>query len=162
MYVAYISPRGGHSHITVRRIRVNKNVENGSDFEYIASSTFFKIRGHFLALSTFRGLFSNHSFRHKGSNFLGINRPVKRRLFSCNPSELIRELISSSHINAKANASRKCICGVCLILAYWTRETCVWDYWPSLVPGLVPTLNISRIPADERSCKSHGIGHGLK
>ncbi len=44
----------GHSNIEELRIRVNKNVEKGSDFGHWGSTTF---RGRFLSITTFRGRF---------------------------------------------------------------------------------------------------------
>ena len=46
--------RGGHFHIMELRIRVNKNVEKGSDFCHRASSTFLEIRGQFSTTLTLR------------------------------------------------------------------------------------------------------------
>ena len=59
--------RGGHSHIMELRIRVNKNVEKGSDFCHRASSTFLEIRGQFSTTSTLRVSILNNEHRHLGS-----------------------------------------------------------------------------------------------
>ena len=61
--------RGGHFHIMELRIRVNKNVEKGSDFCHRASSTFLEIRGQFSTTSTLRVSILNNEHRHLGSYF---------------------------------------------------------------------------------------------
>ena len=65
--------RGGHFHIMELRIRVNKNVEKGSDFCHRASSTFLEIRGQFSTTSTLRVSILNNEHRHLGSYF----RPIR-------------------------------------------------------------------------------------
>ena len=55
------------------RIRVNKNVEKGSDFCHRASSTFLEIRGQFSTTSTLRVSILNNEHRHLGSYF----RPIR-------------------------------------------------------------------------------------
>ena len=55
------------------RIRVNKNVEKGSDFCHRASSTFLEIRGQFFTTSTLRVSILNNEHRHLGSYF----RPIR-------------------------------------------------------------------------------------
>ena len=74
----YLQARGGHFHIMELRIRVNKNVEKGSDFCHRASST---LRGQFSTTSTlrvsilnlrtspFRVLFSAHQMLLQISRF---------------------------------------------------------------------------------------------
>ena len=64
---------GGHFHIMELRIRVNKNVEKGSDFCHRASSTFLEIRGQFSTTSTLRVSILNNEHRHLGSYF----RPIR-------------------------------------------------------------------------------------
>ena len=66
-------PRGGHFHIMELRIRVNKNVQKGSDFCHRASSTFLEIRGQFSTTSTLRVSILNNEHRHLGSYF----RPIR-------------------------------------------------------------------------------------
>ena len=68
-----IKPRGGHFHIMELCIRVNKNVEKGSDFCHRASSTFLEIRGQFSTTSTLRVSILNNEHRHLGSYF----RPIR-------------------------------------------------------------------------------------
>ena len=70
---ATITSRGGHFHIMELRIRVNKNVEKGSDFCHRASSTFLEIRGQFSTTSTLRVSILNNEHRHLGSYF----RPIR-------------------------------------------------------------------------------------
>ena len=65
--------RGGHFHIMELRIRVNKNVEKGSDFCHRVSSTFLEIRGQFSTTSTLRVSILNNEHRHLGSYF----RPIR-------------------------------------------------------------------------------------
>ena len=60
---------GVHFHIMELRIRVNKNVEKGSDFCHWASSTFLEIRGQFSTTSTLRVSILNNEHRHLGSYF---------------------------------------------------------------------------------------------
>ena len=67
------TPPGGHFHIMELRIRVNKNVEKGSDFCHRASSTFLEIRGQFSTTSTLRVSILNNEHRHLGSYF----RPIR-------------------------------------------------------------------------------------
>ena len=67
------NPGGGHFHIMELRIRVNKNVEKGSDFCHRASSTFLEIRGQFSTTSTLRVSILNNEHRHLGSYF----RPIR-------------------------------------------------------------------------------------
>ena len=58
--------RGGHSNIMELRIRVNKNVEKGSDFGRTASSTFLQKRDLFFTIS-----------RKKGVNFEQRPSPIR-------------------------------------------------------------------------------------
>ena len=68
-----LEARGGHFHIMELRIRVNKNVEKGSDFCHRASSTFLEIRGQFSTTSTLRVSILNNEHRHLVSYF----RPIR-------------------------------------------------------------------------------------
>ena len=75
---------GGHFHIMELRIRVNKNVEKGSDFCHRASSTFLEIRGQFSTTSTLRVSILNNEHRHLGSYFSAHQMLLQISRFSRN------------------------------------------------------------------------------
>ena len=93
--------RGGHFHIMELRIRVNKNVEKGSDFCHRASSTFLEIRGQFSTTSTLRVSILNNEHRHLGSYF----RPIR-----CSPRLLRGAPLRSARNLPSTPPELLCIC----------------------------------------------------